>query len=345
MNNNMTTERIKTERPSSSAVTKSDGQHWVIAGAGAIGIWIGAHLVAGGQKVTFLARPKVISNIQQHGVLLTSWAGEETQLSALQMQMTEDESCLADADVIVVAVKSKDTFAMAEQISRHIKPHARVISAQNGINNASALSNILPDHPVASMMVPYNVLPMDAGRYHCGTQGHLVIDRIFTDLAKVIRSSGLEIQTADDMHEILWGKLLLNLNNPLNALSGVPLVEELSDKRWRKQLADCIDETLTILDELGIQPKVQAPIPASWLPAILKLPTFIFKRVAKKMLQMDPLARSSMQEDIMLGRPTEIDYINGEVVRYARSLGMNAPFNEMVISQIKRLEQTAQSAC
>jgi 2-dehydropantoate 2-reductase len=328
-----------TRQPASNA--RADGGHWVIAGAGAIGLWIGAHLVASGQRVTFLARPRIIAKVQQYGIELTSWNGKQISVAADDMIMTEDESCLADADVIVVAVKSKDTFAIAEQISRHIQPNTRVISAQNGINNASALRNILVDTPVASMMVPYNVLPMENGRYHCGTQGHLVIDQAFSDLARIIREADLDIDTAKEMHEILWGKLLLNLNNPLNAMSGMPLVEELSDRVWRKKLAECMEETLDILDELGIRPQVQAAVPARWLPSILKLPTFLFKMLAKNMLQMDPLARSSMQEDLLLGRPTEIDYINGEVVRYARSLGMDAPVNEQVIAEIKRLEQTS----
>lgn len=326
--------------PAPSEPSRSEGLHWVIAGAGSIGLWIGGHLASSGQKVTFLARPRIINKIQEHGMHLTSWTGMSTCLKAEQVVMTENEECLAEADVIVVAVKSKDTFAIAEQVSRHIQPGTRIISAQNGINNASALTNILPNHQVGSMMVPYNVLSMEKGRYHCGTQGRLVIDQCFTDLAELIRAAKLDIDTATDMHEVLWGKLLLNLNNPLNAISGVPLVDELGDRKWRRQLADCMEETLTILDELGIQPKIQAIVPASWLPSILRLPSFLFKLVAKQMLQMDPLARSSMQEDIQLKRPTEIDYINGEVVRYARSLGMQAPFNEAVIAQIKKLEQT-----
>ena len=316
-------------------------KHWVVAGAGSIGLWIGAHLVAAGQKVTFLARPRVINTIKEHGITLTSWQGKHIDVPADQMVMTEDETCLADADVILVTVKSKDTFAIAEQISRFVKSDAVIISAQNGINNASALKNILSVNTVGSMMVPYNVQPMGDGRYHCGTQGNLVIDQSFEYLLSDFRKADLEIKSAKDMHEVLWGKLLLNLNNALNALSGITLVEELSQRKWRKKLADCMDETIEILNELGIQPKTQTPVPVSWVPSILRLPTFLFKLVAKGMLQIDPLARSSMQEDIMLGRPTEVDYINGEVVRYARSLGMAAPINEDVIAQIKKLEASA----
>ncbi|GAA3939428.1 2-dehydropantoate 2-reductase [Litoribacillus peritrichatus] len=319
----------------------SSGKHWVIAGAGSIGLWLGAHLVAAGERVTFLARPRIISKVQTHGVHLTSWQGKDMRIPAEKLVMTADEACLAEADVVLISVKSKDTLTIGEQVARYIKPNTCVVSAQNGINNAAALKNIFMSHNVGSLMVPYNVMPMDEGRYHCGTEGNLVIDSRFSDLAEVIRRADLTIKTADDMHEVLWGKLLLNLNNPLNALSGVPLVEELADRRWRKQLADCMDEVLNILGELGIQPKVQSPVPASFIPKILRLPTFLFKLVAGKMLQIDPLARSSMWEDISLGRPTEIDYINGEVVRYARSLGMEAPINERVISDIKRLEQTS----
>lgn len=315
-------------------------KHWVIAGAGSIGLWLGAHLCAVGHKVTFLARPRIIQKVNDHGMHITSWQGKDLSIPADRMTLTEDDQCISDADVIVIAVKSKDTFAIGEQISRLIKPNALVISAQNGINNASALRNILPDHQVASLMVPYNVLPLEGCRYHCGTEGILVIDHAVQPIAEVFNEAGLETKTSKDMHAVLWGKLLLNLNNPLNALSGMTLVDELSDRRWRKKLADCMDETLDVLNEIGIEPEIPSPLPASWLPTVLRLPTVIFKLLAKRMLQMDPLARSSMQEDIDLGRSTEIDYINGEVVLCARSLGMNTPINEQVISEIKKLEQS-----
>lgn len=314
-------------------------KHWVIVGAGSIGMWIGSHLVAGGHKVTFVARSRIIERTAQYGVHLTSWQGLDLQLAPEQFNMTESMECLKDADYVVVAVKSKDTYSVADQMASFISPSATIISAQNGINNTVSIQNVLPQHKVYALMVPYNVLPMDYCRYHCGTEGVLVADKELEPLIKYFDSSQLGIEFEQDMQSILWGKLLLNLNNPLNALSGVPLVEELSDRKWRIRLASCMDEALYLLNEIGISPKVHSPIPPSLIPTILRLPTFLFKIVAARMLKMDPLARSSMWEDLQLKRQTEIDFINGEIVRTAESLGLKAPNNAQVVSDIKALEE------
>jgi 2-dehydropantoate 2-reductase len=316
--------------------------HWVVAGAGSVGLWLGAHLVAAGHKVTFLARSRIISEVRAHGVHLTSWKGEDLTVPSDQMVLTESDECLAHADVVIVSVKSKDTFFLAEQISRKISSTTRVISAQNGIHNIETLSNILPDHQVVSLMVPYNVLSMGQGRYHCGTDGQLVLDRRFEDLTDVFLKSGLSIQVERHMQSVLWGKLLLNLNNPLNALSGMTLVSELSERKWRVMLAELIEEGIEVAEELGIHPVLPSPIPARWIPKVLRLPTFLFRIVAAKMLSIDPLARSSMQDDVKRGRATEIDYINGEISRYGRSLGIDTPLNDAIVRRIQQLEQDIQ---
>ena len=131
---------------------------------------------------------------------------------------------------------------------------------------------------------------------------------------------------------------MINLNNPLNALADMPLVEELSDRKWRKQLANCMDEALTIMKALGIRPEISSPLPPSWVPTILRLPTVLFKVVASKMLRIDPLARSSMWEDIKQNRPTEIDHINGKIVKVSKTMGISTPHNSAVVERIKRLE-------
>jgi 2-dehydropantoate 2-reductase len=97
-------------------------------------------------------------------------------------------------------------------------------------------------------------------------------------------------------------------------------------------------ETLHLLDLAQIQPAKLTAISAHLLPKIISLPNFIFKILSRKMLAIDPLARSSMQDDLMAGRTTEVDWINGEVVQLAQQLGKQAPINKTLIELIKQAE-------
>ncbi|MCB1611967.1 MAG: 2-dehydropantoate 2-reductase, partial [Xanthomonadales bacterium] len=123
------------------------------------------------------------------------------------------------------------------------------------------------------------------------------------------------------------GKLLLNLNNPLNALSGLPLRQQLLDRRFRCLLADLQEEALSILDRAAEPVAQVTPLPPRWLPRLLRLPTWLFKPLAARMLRISPEARSSMYDDRLAGRSTEIDDLCGAVVRCAEGVQQQAPKN------------------
>jgi 2-dehydropantoate 2-reductase len=140
------------------------------------------------------------------------------------------------------------------------------------------------------------------------------------------------------MTGVLWGKLLLNLNNALNALAGVPLATELGDKRWRKLLARQIDEGLKVLKAAGITPARIEGVPPAAVPRILRLPSWLFRRVAGRMLAIDPEARSSMWEDLERRRPTEIDHLQGAVLALAAKTGVRAPLTRRIVELVKAAE-------
>ena len=132
------------------------------------------------------------------------------------------------------------------------------------------------------------------------------------------------------MPGVQWGKLLLNLNNAINALSGLPLRDQLSQRAWRAILAAQVAEALSATKAAGIVP-VTSPLPAPLLPIVLRLPDTVFRILAGRMLKIDPQARSSMWEDLQQGRRTEIDYLQGAIVRIAAQHGQRAPLSERII--------------
>jgi 2-dehydropantoate 2-reductase len=186
-------------------------------------------------------------------------------------------------------------------------------------------------------MVPFNVAELGPGRYHRGTFGALAAqdhERLRPWLP-IFAAAGLPLTLHADLAPVQWGKLLLNLNNPVNALSGLPLRAQLQDRDHRRVLAALQAEALDLMQAAGIRPGQLTPLPPRRLVQVLRLPNWLFKRVAARMLRIDEKARSSMADDLTLGRKTEIDALCGEVVRLAASIGRQAPLNARMVQLVE----------
>lgn len=312
-----------------------------IVGAGSIGCYLGGCLLSAGYNVTLIGRPRIQEQINTHGLTLTDWRERNEHIPAEQINFSLALSDIKHADYILVTVKSGNTEEVAQEIAQYAKSTAVVVSFQNGIRNANILKQFLSQHQVLKAMVPFNVLSKDKAHFHCGTEGDLAIedrDNVAGLLIDALRTSNLPVDTYNDLSQLQWSKLLMNLNNSINALSGLPLREQLHDRHYRKILALTIKEALQVLKHAGIKPVKNGKVIPSLLPFILSLPDFLYKVIAGSMLKIDPDARSSMYEDLALGRPTEIDFINGEVVSLAEQYGVKSPINTAITLRVKEAE-------
>lgn len=316
------------------------GHRVAIFGAGSVGCYLGGRLAAAGADVTFIGRPRLAELLAKTGLTLTSLHDTKHQVAPDQLQFSTDAAVLADMDLVLVTVKSADSDLAGLTLARYLKPSAIVLSFQNGLHNTSILKNALPKHRVLAGMIPYNVINRGAGCFHQGSDGVLEVadDAALTPFLPAFERAGLTLQTHHDMQQVLWSKLLLNLNNAINALSGQPLKQELSQRGFRRCLAMAQLEALDLYRRAGIKPARLTPIPPKLMPKLLCVPDALFTRLAARMLAMDPLARSSMWEDLEAGRQTEVDWINGEVLRLAESLGQPAPINERLVALIRSAE-------
>ncbi|MEM9331719.1 MAG: 2-dehydropantoate 2-reductase [Pseudomonadota bacterium] len=311
----------------------------VIAGAGSIGCFVGGLLKASGHNVLFLGRRRIVEITKQYGLKLTDYTGMSLSVSPEDIKISDDPQILSDADIVLVTVKSSATKDIARLIYENAKETAIIVSLQNGVRNAEMLRQCLPDFDVRAGMVPFNVIQMENGRFHRGTSGKIVVEFGQPEIANNLNTRHLQTVSSSEMKSILWGKLLVNLNNALNALSGVPLVQQLKDKMWRRLLAKQMQEALEMMQLSGINPKPPSPVPAWLLPHILRLPTPLFNVVARQMLAIDPKARSSMWEDLELGRMTEIDELQGEIIKIAKRKNRKATVNLDVLTRIKEAEK------
>ena len=313
-----------------------------IYGAGAIGCYLGGRLLAGGADVTFVGRTPLGEELQRHGLSLSDYRGGHWRLEPAAIAFAAGPTAAASAALVLVTVKSAGTEAAAAELAPVLSPNAVVLSLQNGIGNARLLQAALPRQRVLAGMVPFNVVKSGPGAFHQGSAGHLHAEAspaLEPFLAR-FADAGLALVRHLDMEPVLWAKLLLNLNNAINALSGLPLREELAQHAYRQCLALAQEEALALLEKSGIRPARLTPVPARWLPAVLRLPDALFRRLARRMLAIDPLARSSMADDLAAGRTTEIDWLNGEVERLAAQLGHSAPVNARLTELVRAAERS-----
>jgi 2-dehydropantoate 2-reductase len=298
-----------------------------------------------GLDVHFIGRPGFAKDIGEHGLTLTDYSGWKARLPAGQVDYRCDPEALAGADLIVLCVKSGATADAAKQIAQYGREGATVISLQNGISNVEVLERELGDRfQVVRGMVPYNVAYLGEGRFHKGVAGDLwADDRAETrELADRIGGSPASLNLSNDMLGIAWGKLLINLNNAVSALSGKTLLEELRERDYRRVFAASMREGLRLLHQAGIAPAKVGAVGPGLLPWVIGSPDWLFNNLFMKAWKIDAKARSSMSDDLATGRKTEVDYINGELVQLAERIGAKAPVNRRIVELIRAAEAGAE---
>jgi 2-dehydropantoate 2-reductase len=311
-----------------------------VFGAGSIGCFVGGAWQAAGLDVSYIGREAIGAAIREDGLTLTDFSGWRRRLPPEEVDFSTKSAALKAADVILLTVKSNDTVAAAKEIGRNAKKGATVISFQNGVSNAETLRGLLGKRfTVVQGMVPFNIAYLGHGRFHKGVAGELVAEDtpLARALAEKIGDGPARLRMATDMPAIAWGKLLINLNNAVNALSGRTLIEQLRERDYRRVVAGSIVEALAVLEAAKIEPAKIGPVPPRLLPHVIGAPNAVFA-LFLKVQKIDANARSSMADDLAAGRQTEIDYLNGEVVALGRKLGVPTPVNEAIVSLIRQRE-------
>ncbi|MEP7298937.1 MAG: 2-dehydropantoate 2-reductase [Burkholderiales bacterium] len=316
----------------------------LVMGAGAIGCYLGGCLQAAGVPVVFVGRPRVLAALREHGLTLTDLDGGQRHVAAADLALHESVPSGLAPSLVLLCVKTGATAEAAVQLAAQVPAGTPVVSMQNGLSNAAAAQAAAPSLRVLAGMVPFNIAELAPGHYHRGTTGDLAGQdgAALRALAGDFERAGLPLRLHADLRPIQWGKLLLNLNNPVNALSGLPLRAQLMERGYRQCLAALQTEALGLLRSAGIAPAQVAALPPQHIPMLLRLPDWLFRIIAAGMLRIDPKARSSMADDLALGRATEIDALCGEVMRLAERQGLSAPLNARMTGLVKAW--TAQSA-
>jgi 2-dehydropantoate 2-reductase len=320
------------------------GPKIAVLGAGCVGCFIGGAWQAAGLPVTLIGRPKLSHDLDEHGLTVSDFSGWTQKIAPGDVDYRCGPEALDEADVILVTVKSGATAEAAAEIAEHGRDGALVISFQNGISNVDVLEQGLRGRfEVARGMVGFNIVYLGEGRFHKGVAGELWTEsrRATRDLADRLKEGPAALKLSGDMLGLTWGKLLINMNNAVNALSGRTLLDELHQRDYRKVFAASVDEGLGLLKRAEIEPAKVGPMALPALVKVLGSPDWLFNNVFFKMWKIDPHARSSMSDDLAEKRTTEVDYLNGELIRLAERLHMNAPVNQAIVELVHKAERGA----
>lgn len=313
-----------------------------VFGAGAIGCWIGGKLAASGQDVTLIGRPRIAAQLRD-GLAISDF---EAGVARSRPTLATEPRGAEGASLVLVTVKSAQTAEAGAALAGVLSRDAVVVSFQNGLGNADILRTALPNHRVLAAMVPFNVTrkQLEPGStemtYHRASGGILRVDDdpANAELLAACARAQLPIEPRADMPAVQWAKLVMNLNNAINALSGLPLKTELEDRGFRRCLAAAQREALELLAVAQHPVAKLTAIPPRWMPRLLRVPDWLFTRLAKKVVAIDPHARSSMWDDFESKRPTEIDHLQGEVVALAKRLHRSAPINARLVELVRAAE-------
>ena len=302
----------------------------VVVGAGAVGSFFGAMLARAGHRVTLIGRAPHVAAIERNGLQL-HMAG---RVEAVKLAATTELEAVRDADLVLVCVKSTDTAEMAREIAPLLDAKALVLSLQNGVENAATIARHVDQVVVPTAVYVATALPEPGVVQHFG-RGDLVIGPIDADagqdtalrrrmesVVELFASGQVPVRISDDVMDALWSKLIINCAyNAISAVSQMPYGEMAALPEVREVQQAVVSEVVAVAHAEGRKLSLDAELAG-------------MANIAVTM----PAQMSSTAQDIARGKRTEIDHLNGFVVRRGTELGIATPVNQALHALVKLLE-------
>lgn len=297
-----------------------------VMGAGALGCYFGGRLAQSGAGVTLIARPAHVEAIKRDGLILES-GGTKT---AIPLDATTEPSGVRGAGLVLVCVKSADTESAAKAVAPYLAKDAILVSLQNSIGNVERIRAHV-DRPVAAALVYTGAnMPGPGHVKHTGGGGIVlgglrawgVDDAVLAKIKSTFEAANVAIELSPSIEVALWTKLTQNcIYNAVSALTGRPYGEITAMPALRAMMAQAGDEVVALARRKGVTLD----------------PGFVEGALQRVSTMRDTI--SSTAQDLMKGKPTEIDYLNGLVARESEALGMPAPINAALAALVKLKER------
>ena len=296
-----------------------------VMGAGAVGCYYGGMLARAGHEVVLIGRPSHVEAIGRDGLRMeTRTFDEHVRLAA-----STDAGAVQGARLVLFCVKSTDTESAGAAIAPHLAPDAVVLTLQNGVDNADRLRGVLSSHEVAATVVYVATEMAGPGHLRHHGRGELVMAPCSTgdEVARLMREAGIPTELSDNVTGALWSKLILNCAyNAISAITQLPYGKMVQGEGVDRVMADVVGECMAVAQAEGV-----------------RLPGDVVEGV-HRIVQAMPTQYSSTAQDLARGKRSEIDYLNGLVVRRGKALGVATPVNRVLHALVKLLEARADSS-
>ena len=301
-----------------------------VVGAGAVGGYFGGMLARAGAPVVLIGRPAFADAVKKNGLFLDTLTFQE----AVHVEASPDISAARGAEIILFCVKTTDNAATAKALAPLLAPNAIVVSLQNGVDNveqiqAAGIARVLPSIVYIAAAVP------EPGRIKHGGRGDLVVgpESEYTKrIVDLFTRADVPVRVSENIQAELWTKFIANCAlNAISALSRAKYGRIASDPEAWKLVQQTVQEVLAVAKSSGVDLGPLAQLQEACA-------------LAQKIATQIPEALSSTCQDLMRGKRTEIDSLNGFIARRGTALGIPTPMNHALWSLIKLAEAAAQSA-
>ncbi len=296
----------------------------LVMGAGALGGYFGGRLAGAGHNVTFVARGAQLEAMQKNGLIIESPAGD---LCLPRVTAVSNPAGAEEADVVLFLVKNYDVEEAAKTLLPSLKPDSVIVTLQNGVSAPDRLRQVVGvEHVVPGIaFIPVDVKAPGIIRHNAelqrlvfGTGVESNASRI-NELAAALNDAGVEARVSDNVEHMLWTKFVF-----LSALSAMSALTRLNIGPLRQ-----IPETATLfrqaMDETEAVGRAVCP----------DLPQGIAEEQWNFMLGLPGEIHASMLDDLNRGKPLELNYLSGDVVRIGRMHGIATPLHELVTAALQ----------
>ncbi len=300
-----------------------------ILGTGGVGGYFGARLAKAGNDVIFLARGEHLAAMRNNGLKVNSFLGD-VYLATVNATDQVDE--IGEVDLMIVSVKAWQVPGIADEVCKILGSKTVVLPLQNGILAAEELSEkIASDHIIGGLCRIISKIESPGVISHIGvdpliTLGELnnqISERV-EKIARIFNEAGIRAQVSSDIYAELWKKFISICAGGILAVTRSTYGEVRELYPVRKMMIDLMKEIFHLSNKVGIN------IDAGFLDkAVSFIDNFPYE------------ASSSLARDVWDGKPSEIEYQNGTVVRLANKYGLDVPINSFVYYSILPMEKRA----
>ena len=292
-----------------------------VMGAGAVGCYYGGMLARAGHSVVLIGRQAHAEAIARAGLHLQTALFD----GHVPLKASTDARAVEGADVVLLCVKSADTESAGAQIRPFLAPCARVLTLQNGVDNANRLRTVLTRHTVAAAVVYVATEMAGPGHVKHHGRGELVLEPTAgEDVRQALVAAGVPVTWSDNVRGALWAKLILNCAyNAVSAITQLPYGKTAISEGVPQLMKAVVGECLAVALADGVS------LPGG-VPAV--------DAALAQILATMPSQFSSTAQDLARGKPTEIDHLNGLIVRRGQALGVATPANQVLWALVKLLE-------